>query len=70
MPGFEFVEKFLRGPNLSFFRVLQALTDAFLCIDAGDNVERALIGFGILHDGRCLSLHGEHHGALVFLAAS
>jgi len=40
MLGFEFVEKFLCGPNLPFFRALQALTDAFLCIDAGGNAKQ------------------------------
>src|ERR1700674_1713245 len=67
MLGFELVEKLLRGPSFSFFRVLQALTDAFLCIDAGSDVEQALIGLGILHDGRCLPPHREHHRALALL---
>ena len=52
MPSFELVEKLRRRPDLSFFRVLQALTDAFRCIGAGGNVEQALIGFDLLHDGR------------------
>jgi hypothetical protein len=37
--GFELVEKLPRRPDLSFFRVLQALADAFLCIGAGGDVE-------------------------------
>jgi hypothetical protein len=69
MHGFELVEKLLRGPSFSLFRVLQALTDAFLCINAGRNVEQALIGFGILHDGRCLPPHREHHRAFAFFLA-
>ena len=65
MLGFEIVEKLPRRPDLSFFRVLQPLTDAFLHIGVGGNVEQALVGFGILHDSRCLSLHRKHHRALV-----
>jgi hypothetical protein len=41
MVGFEFVEKFLCGPNPPFFRILQVLTDDLLCFDAGGNVEQA-----------------------------
>src|ERR1700730_4465556 len=64
MLGFELVEKFLCGPNLSFFHILEALADAFVWIDAGGNVEQALIGFSILHDGSCFPLHREHNRAL------
>ena len=48
----------------SFLCVLQALTDAFLCIDAGGNVEQALKGFGMLHDDRCRPLHRGHRRSL------
>ena len=68
MLGFEIVEKLSRRPDLSFFRVRQPLTDAFLHIGMGGNIEQALVGFGILHDSRCLSLHRKHHGALCFLS--
>src|SRR5713226_5091693 len=67
MRGFKLVEKLLRGPGLSFFHVRQALTDTFLNIGAGSNVEQALIGLSILHDRRGLSLHGKHHRALALL---
>src|SRR5260370_23967064 len=62
MPGFELGEKLPHGPSLSFFRLVQALADAFLRISVGGNVEQALIGFGVLHDGRRLPLHRKHHG--------
>ena len=52
MLGFEVREKLPCRPNLPFPDILQALTDAFLCIGAGGDVEQALIGFGILYDGR------------------
>src|SRR5258708_1493279 len=67
MRGFKLVEKLLRGPGLSFFCVRQALTDTFLNICAGSDVEQALIGFSILHDRGGLSLHSKHHGALALL---
>lgn len=35
----ELVEKLSYWPEFSFFRVFQALTDSFLCIGAGGNVE-------------------------------
>jgi len=36
----ELVEKLPCWPEFSFFRVLKALTDSFLCIGAGGNVEQ------------------------------
>ena len=37
---FELVEKLPCRPEFSFFRVFKALTDSFLCIGAGGNVEQ------------------------------
>jgi hypothetical protein len=54
-----------RWVSASVGYVIQALTDAFLGIGLGSNIEQSLIGFGVLHDGRCFPPHGEHHGALV-----
>src|SRR5271157_1294087 len=65
--GFKLGEKFPRGPRSSFFHIFQTPTDAFLRIRAGGKVEQALIGFGILHDGRCLPVYRQHHRALAFL---
>jgi hypothetical protein len=67
MPGFEIREKLFRWPHPAFFCVLQALTDSLPGIGMGRNVEQALIGFGILYDGRCFPLYGQHYGALGFL---
>lgn len=64
MPGFKLAEELSRWASFPFFRVLQTLADAFVRVGAGGNVEKVLIGFGILHDGGCFSLHGKHHGAL------
>ena|ERR1700682_2570312 len=49
------------GPNLSFFRILQSLADAFSLIDACGDVEQALVGFGILYDSRFFPPYLEHY---------
>src|SRR5450755_2903245 len=67
MPDVEALEKLPRRADLALFCVLQPLTDALVGVGLGSNVEQALIGFGVLHDGRSLSLYGQHHGALGFL---
>jgi hypothetical protein len=41
--------------------VVQTLTDTFLSIGTGGNVEEALIGFGVLHNGSGFSVHCQHH---------
>jgi predicted nucleic acid-binding Zn ribbon protein len=41
--------------------VVQTLTDTFLSIGAGGNVEEALIGLGVLHNGSGFSVHCQHH---------
>jgi len=64
MLGFERFEKFPGGPKLSFSHILQTLTDPLFRINARGNVEQALIGFSILHDGRRLPLHGKVHRPL------
>jgi hypothetical protein len=40
MGRIELVEKLPCRPEFSFFRVFKALTDSFLCIGAGGNVEQ------------------------------
>lgn len=57
MLRFEILEKLSCWPRLALFRVLQTLTDAFLCIGACGNVEQMLIGSCVLHDGRRLTFH-------------
>ena len=53
-----------RRASASVGYIIEPLTDAFLCIGAGGNVEQALIGFGVLHDSRRLPLYRKHHRAL------
>src|SRR5580692_4930308 len=67
MRDFELVEELPRGPCPSFFHILQALTNAFLCVGACGNVEQALISLGILDNSRRLPLYGKHYGALALL---
>ena len=45
----ELVEKLPCRPEFSFFRVFKALTDSFLCIGVGGNVEQMLISFSVLN---------------------
>src|SRR5580658_5504921 len=61
------VKYFFGGSSASVSHVVESLADSFLRICAGGNIEQALVGFSVLHDGRGLPLHGEHHGALAFL---
>ena len=51
------VKDISRRASASVGYIIEPLTDAFLCIGAGGNVEQALIGFGVLHDSRRLPLH-------------
>jgi hypothetical protein len=53
---FELVEELSRRTDFAFARIFQALADTFLRIGAGGNIQRALVGFGILNS-RFLSLY-------------
>ena len=67
MPGLEVVEEHARRPGLSFFRVLQPLTDSLPRVGACSDIEKALIGFRILDHGSGLAFYGKHDGSLAFL---
>lgn len=60
MLGFKFFEKFSDGLTSSVFHVFQPLTDAFLGGGESCNIEQALIGLGILHNGRSSFLRGKY----------
>lgn len=47
--------------------IIQSLTDRFLFIRAGCDVEHPLIGSYVLHDRRRLAVHCENYGALALL---
>ena len=65
--GFEFGKELLGVAPLSSLGLLQALADAFSSIGAGSDIEQALIGSRILHDGFSLAFDGEHDGLLALL---
>src|SRR5580658_1260981 len=67
MPRFKLGEKLSRLPCPSRLHILQTLADTFLFVGAGRKVEQALIGFGVLHDGRRFPVHGKHHRTLALL---
>jgi hypothetical protein len=62
-----FVKYLSRRASASVGYVIKALADTFLCVGAGRRVEQVLIGLGVLHDSRCLTLHRKRHGALTLL---
>ena len=64
MPGFEILEERSCWLYLPLLCVLQTLADALRGFDLRDDVEQALVSFGVLHDGLGLPLHGENYGAL------
>jgi hypothetical protein len=66
----ELVEKLSCRPEFSFFRLLKALTDSFLCVGVGGNIEQMLISVSVLNDGGGLPIHRKHHGALSFFQLS
>jgi hypothetical protein len=48
------VECFTHGAGSAMGYIVQTLANSFLCISASGDVKQALIGLGILHNGRCL----------------
>src|SRR5579859_227160 len=61
MSGFELAEKLSGWAELASSGVLQTLTNSFLNISAGRNVEELLIGFSILHHSGGFPFHGKNH---------
>jgi hypothetical protein len=61
------VEDLPRRASASMGYVIKPLADALVCVGTGRNVEQALIGLGVLHDGGRLPLHRKHHGTLALL---
>jgi hypothetical protein len=47
--------------------VIKPLLDSFVYVSAGGDIQKALIGSGILHDGLGFPLDREHYGPLAFL---
>jgi len=66
MPGFELFEESPRRPDPAFPDVTQSLADALCCIGLRRDIEEPLIGLGILHNGRGLSVNRQHHRTFGF----
>jgi hypothetical protein len=62
----DIVKYLFGGTGAAVGHVIKSLADSFFRIRAGGDIEQALIGFGVLHDGRSLPLHRKHHGPLAF----
>jgi hypothetical protein len=48
--------------------VVEPLANTFLSIGARDNVQKTLIGFGVLHNGCSFAVNREHYRVMVFLS--
>jgi hypothetical protein len=53
-------QRFASRTHAALFQVFEALTDAFEYICLRGDIQEALIGFGILHDGFGLTVDGEN----------
>src|ERR1035438_6746841 len=56
------VKDFSRRPGTTAACVIQTLADGFVHIGTGGDVQQALVGRGVLHDGGGLAFYGKHHG--------
>jgi hypothetical protein len=65
MPKPKLVEDFARGAGPAMSDVVKTLPDGLVHVGAGYDVEKPLVGCGILEDRFRLSLHGEQDGALI-----
>jgi hypothetical protein len=66
MSGFELGEELFGGTAFAEPRFFQSLTDPFIDIGAGGDVQEPLVRPGILHDGGSLAFYGQHYGPLTF----
>jgi hypothetical protein len=65
MPKPKFVEHFARGAGPALSDIVEALPYGLMGVGAGHDVEKALVGCGIVEDRFRFAVHGEHDGALV-----
>jgi hypothetical protein len=61
--SFELGKKLLYRLKLSLPLVLQALPDSLFGVCLSGDIEQALVGFGVLHNGRCLPVDSKYKGA-------
>ena len=61
------VVKYLFGRSgASVGHIIEPLADSLFRIRAGGDVEQALVGFGVMHEGGSLPIDSEHCGAFAF----
>jgi hypothetical protein len=60
----DLIEGGFRRRSATMRYIVQALTDAFAGVGTGSEVEEALVGFGILHDGCRLAVDRQNHRTL------
>ena len=60
----DLIEGGFRRRSATMRNIVQALTDAFAGVGTGSEVEEALVGFGILHDGCRLAVDRQNHRTL------
>jgi hypothetical protein len=63
---FELIEELTRRAHTPRRNILNALPNSFVNISLSGDVEKMLIGVGVLNDG-CLPFDREHHRAFGFL---
>src|SRR5271167_209566 len=56
----EHFQRFARRTHATLFQVFEALADAFPCISLCGDIQKALIGFGILDDRFGFPVDGEN----------
>ena len=66
--GFKLVEKLSDWSCTAMCYVVEPLANTFPSIGARGDVEQALIGFGVLHDGCSFAVNRSTTGRLVFLS--
>lgn len=53
------VKDFSGRPGTSADEIIKPLANGFVCVGAGGNVQKSLVGLGILHNCRGLSFYSE-----------
>jgi hypothetical protein len=63
MSGFEFLKDYSSRACFALLRVRAALPNSFFFAGAGSNVQQALVGLGVMHDGSRLALDRQNDRA-------
>src|ERR1700687_1354892 len=60
----ELLKYFFRRSSTSVSYIIQPLTNGFVIVGAGGNIQQPLVGCRILHDGLRLAVDRKHDGTL------